>query len=126
MLLYHLGAIGKILLGSIILLTLYFTINIYEDPAIGLSFGFIGIFIITRWVSFYLFWGMRKLFSHESAIILASESYKISLLFGMYVLSNCALIVSEQWTKLFGLLLAAGFILLHILLSQDFFTPRHD
>ena len=46
--LYNIGALLKIIIGAIILAILYHYVNVYQDPGIGLSFGFLGVFMIVR------------------------------------------------------------------------------
>ncbi|HRX64139.1 MAG TPA: hypothetical protein P5060_03490 [Candidatus Absconditabacterales bacterium] len=117
---YHIASITKIILGIIILLITYTSINIYEDPAIGISLGFIGIFIAIRGISFFLFLGGQKLFrktKDEERII--KDSYKLSLLFGIYIIINVLLLVLGNRNKIRGIILLAGFILIHILLLEN-------
>lgn len=54
--LYNIGALMKIILGLIIGVTLYATINVYEDPGIGIGLGLVAVLLISRGLSFYLFW----------------------------------------------------------------------
>ncbi len=121
--LYHLGTILKILVGIIILTSIYFTINPYEDPVIALSFGFLGVFIISWWLSFYVFYIVQYIATHKEKKKCAKDSYKLSLLFGMYVLANIALLLLWNWTKSIGIMLLIGFVLLQIFLTV---TPEHD
>ncbi len=43
---YSIGAALKIIVGVGILAVLYNYVNVYNDPIIGLSFGFLGVFMI--------------------------------------------------------------------------------
>ncbi len=44
--LYHMGAVIKVIVGIAILSILYHYVNVYQDPSIGISFGFLGIFMV--------------------------------------------------------------------------------
>lgn len=44
---YHMFSLGKIGIGLVTLLLLYFMINPYEDPVIALSGGLIGFFLLS-------------------------------------------------------------------------------
>lgn len=50
---------------------------------------------------------------------IVKDSYKLSLLFGIYSIINILLLILGSWTKLFGVILLAGFILIHILLLEN-------
>jgi hypothetical protein len=41
MILYHIASTTKIILGIVIMLITYTSINIYEDPAIAIGLGFV-------------------------------------------------------------------------------------
>lgn len=120
--LYHFGAILKILVGVIILVSIYMTIYPQEDPAIALGFWFLGVFVISWGISFYIFYLAQYISTHKAGLVCARDAYKLSLLFGMYVLANVALLLMGQWTKVLGILLFAVFIGLQIFLSV---TPDH-
>jgi hypothetical protein len=106
-------------LGLFIAFITYTSINIYEDPAIAVSLGFIWIFIWIRWVSFYLFlWGQKIFRKVENSRIL-KDSYKLSLLFGIYIIINILLLILWWWTKLRWVLLLVGFILIQTLLLES-------
>lgn len=120
--LYHLGAILKIVVGVIILVSIYLTIYPQEDPAVALGFGFLWVFVITWGLSFYLFYVVQYLTSHKPNLECAKESYKLSLLFGMYILANVALLLLWQRNKTIWISLFVVFIGLQIFLSL---TPDH-
>ncbi|MBU0626213.1 hypothetical protein KKG31_07630 [Patescibacteria group bacterium] len=63
--------------------------------------------------------GIQKFYRHIEKVRLIKDSYKLSLLFGIYVMINAALILSEYRNKIIGIVLLAGFILLQIALFSD-------
>jgi len=88
MYLYHIASSIKLVLGCVILLITYTSINVYEDPVIGIALSILGLFIAARGASFYLFLALQKFFRDVPQDRLIKDSYKLSLLFGIYVLIN--------------------------------------
>jgi len=119
MYLYHIISGIKFILGVAIVLLVYTSINIYEDPVIWISLWFLGIFIASRGLSFYLFVGIQKLYRHIDKLRIIKDSYKLSLLFGIYVLINILLLLLEYRNKYIGIVLIAGFVFLQIALFSD-------
>ena len=126
MYIYHVISAIKFALGLAIMIIVYTSINIYEDPIIGIWFWFLWLFIAARWISFYLFLGIQKFYRRIEKIRLIKDSYKLSLLFGIYVMINVALILLEYRNKIIGIVLLAGFILLQIALFSDNKKEKHD
>lgn len=91
--LYHIASLIKFVLGLVILLITYTFINVYEDPVIGIGLMILGIFIAARGASFYIFLGLQKFFRDVAQERLIKDSYKLSLLFGIYVLINALCIL---------------------------------
>ncbi len=116
---YYIASITKLILWLFIVIITYTSINIYEDPAIWISLWFIGTFIAIRWFSFFLFLRGQKIFRQKEEERIVKDSYKLSLLFGIYSIINILLLILWSWTKLFGIILLAGFILIHILLLEN-------
>lgn len=116
---YYIASIIKLVLWLFIILITYTSINIYEDPTIWISLWFIGTFIAIWWFSFFLFLRWQKLFRKKTKERIVKDSYKLSLLFGIYSIINILLLILWSWTKLFGIILLAGFILIHILLLEN-------
>ena len=116
---YYIASITKLILWLFIVIITYTSINIYEDPAIWISLWFIGAFIAIRWFSFFLFLRGQKIFRQKEEERIVKDSYKLSLLFGIYSIINILLLILWSWTKLFGIILLAGFILIHILLLEN-------
>ncbi len=116
---YHIWALIKILIWSSIIYLLYNYINIYQDPIIGLGFWFFAIFLIVWWLSFYMFFIWQKIFSQKELIKIASKSYKLSLLFWLFVIINLSLIVLEQRDKLLWFIILIIFLALHILTAFE-------
>ena len=105
------------MVGAVILLLVYFYVNVYQDPLVAISFSFLGIFIVSWGVSFYLFFGATRLFSSRASTHIASYSYKVSLLFGVFMLLNVLLLLMGQRNRLWGGLLIVGFVVVQILLA---------
>ena len=116
---YHFVSLAKIILWLFILLVTYTYINIYEDPTIAISLWFIWIFISIRWISFFLFlWG-QKLFRKTHNLRIIKDSYKLSLLFGIYCIINILLLILWSWNKIWWFILFGWFILIQILLLEN-------
>jgi O-antigen/teichoic acid export membrane protein len=116
---YYIASIIKLILWLLIITITYTSINIYEDPSIWISLWFIGTFIAIWWLSFFLFlWG-QKLFRKKNEERITKDSYKLSLLFGIYCIINILLLILWSRTKLLWIVLLAGFILIHVLLLEN-------
>lgn len=117
--LYHTTAIIKIILWVTVLLITYTSINVYEDPIIALSLGFLWIFILAWWLSFFLFLLWQKLFhklkSDEDA---TKDSYKLSLLFWFFCIINALLLVMSRRNKSVWLIILVIFIFIQIFLFE--------
>jgi len=116
---YHIVSGVKIVLGTVIMLLVYNFVNVYEDPIIWIGLGFLWLFIATWWVSFFLFLWWQNLFRRVKQLRIIKDSYKLSLLFGIYAMINVLLLLMWQWTKLLWLLLLLGFIMLQVILFVD-------
>lgn len=99
MYLYYIASLIKLVLGVLIMLITYTSINVYEDPVIGIALGIVGLFIAARGASFYLFLGIQKRFRDVSKTRLIKDSYKLSLLFGIYVLFNALFLLLGYRSK---------------------------
>ncbi len=119
MYLYHIASLIKLILGLLIILITYTSINIYEDPIIGIWLGMLWLFIAARGASFYLFLGIQKLFRDISETRLIKDSYKLSLLFGIYVLINALFLLLWYRSKILWLILLVGFIVLQVTLFSE-------
>lgn len=123
--LYNIASAIKLALGIAIIIITYTSINIYEDPVIGIALAFLGIFIASRWWSFYLFWWIQKLYQNNKwALLIAKDSYKLSLLFGIYMIINFLLIVLWWRNKFLGILLLWSFVRMYISLFLN--TEKND
>lgn len=117
--LYHIASLIKLVLGIGIMLITYTSINVYEDPVIGIWLGILWLFIASRGASFYLFLGIQKRFREISQTRLIKDSYKLSLLFGIFVLINALFILLWYRSKFLWLILLVGFIILQVLLFSE-------
>lgn len=115
MYLYHLASAIKFILWIAVIIITYTSINVYEDPIIGIALAFLWIFIAAWGGSFYLFLGIQKLYQQKKDIIsIYKDSYKLSLLFGIYMIINFLLIVLGWRNKFIGILLLGWFVRIHI------------
>ena len=120
MILYHVGAVIKIILWAVIL---FFVINYIDpkiDPAIWLGFWFLGLFVLTRGVSFYLFLWVHSLSIKKNKVEQAKESYKLSVLFWMFVLLNVILLLLDMRTKTLWIVIFLAFVSLQVLLVINY------
>ncbi|MFA7298457.1 MAG: hypothetical protein WC010_02310 [Candidatus Absconditabacterales bacterium] len=117
--LYYLASLVKFVLGLLILLITYTSINVYEDPMIGIGLSILGLFIAARGASFYLFLALQKFFRDIPQERLVKDSYKLSLLFGIFVLINALFLLLGYRSKFLGLILLVGFIILQIALFSE-------
>lgn len=123
---YQLLSGVKCAIGALILVITYTSINVYEDPAIAIGLSFLGIFIIARWVSFFLFFWVQKLYRKNlDHITIVKESYKLSLIFGIYIIINYLLILLGRRNKFLGILILGLFIWLEMTLYSEA-SPKHD
>lgn len=116
--LYHTFSFIKVSAAIIILLSLYFTIDPYADPLIAISWGMVWFFLLAWWCSFFFFqWRntyiQKSTLSEEKSII---KSYKLSLLFGIYILFNIIFLLQQKRTVLWGIVLLISFILIQWIL----------
>ena len=110
----------KLIVGAIILFVDYVAINVFEDPLVAIWILLVGSFLVARWASFFFFMFVQKIFKNRNIQnSLESESYKLSLLFGMYAMLNIILILLWHWSKLRGLILLWGFLMLLYFLMMD-------
>lgn len=117
--LYHLASLIKFVLGVLIMIITYTSINVYEDPIIGIGLGMLWLFIAARGASFYLFLALQKFFRDVSQERLIKDSYKLSLLFGIYVLINALFLLLWYRTKFLWIILLVWFIILQVTLFSE-------
>jgi len=117
--LYYIASLIKIILGAGVLILTYTFINVYEDPLVGISLVMVGLFIASRGASFYLFLAIQKRFRNLSPDRLVKDSYKLSLLFGIFVIINALLLFLWYRSKFLWLILLVGFVILQVLLFSE-------
>lgn len=120
---YSIWALLKILVGIGIITILYNYVNVYNDPVLGLSFGFLGVFMIIWWASYYFFLFGYKMFTTLPKHVQSSMSYKLSLLLGLYAMINLSLVITGKWSTLVGVLLLIGFVFLLYVFMKDTKEP---
>jgi len=117
--LYNMWALIKIIVGIGIIAILYNYVNVYQDPAIWISFWFLAVFMIVWGIWYFIFLFAYKFFSKEYPHNQASLSYKLSLLLGMYVMVNLTFVITDHRNKLIWLVIIIAFILLQILFTKS-------
>lgn len=111
----------KIILWIVIILTTIFQINVFSDEILGVIFFLLWLFLISWWVGYFIFrliqYALKQYhkYEHEKMI----EAYKLSLLFSCYIVANIVLIIMEKRTRLVGINLLIGFVIIQILLVYD-------
>ena len=85
---------------------IYHYINIYQDPVVGLSLGFLSVFLFIWGLSYFIFLIVAKFFS-SSYDHLSSLCYKLSLIFGLFVMVNITFFLVEQRNVILGIVLLA-------------------
>ncbi len=114
---YHILSLIKIIVWLIVCSSLFVTIDPYRDPLIAIIGAMIGVFLVAWWWSFYIFYGRKKLAFRETITnTIIVESYKLSLLFWLYCLTNILFLLRQQWTILWGLLLLIWFAIIQSIL----------
>lgn len=111
----------KIFLWLTILITTIFSINIFEDEALGMTLFLLWTFLLTRGIWYFAFrllqYALKQYHKYEYEKM--TEAYKLALLFSCYILINIILIVIEKRTKLIWINLLLAFIIVQILLIYD-------
>ncbi len=120
---YHIISLIKVFFGIAIMLIVYTTLNIYEDPIVGIGLWFLWLFIASRWLSYFIFLSIQGFYRRIDKPTLIKDSYKLSLLFGIYVMINVLLILLEYRSKFLWSLLFIWFILIQIALFSDSHQP---
>lgn len=111
----------KIILGIVIILTTIFQINVFSDEILWVIFFLLWLFLISWWVGYFIFrliqYALKQYhkYEHEKMI----EAYKLSLLFSCYIVANIILIIMEKRTRLVGINILIGFVIIQILLVYD-------
>lgn len=117
---YSIGAILKIIIGICILSILYNYVSVDTNAALGLWFGFLGVFLMIWGIGYYFFLVLWKLFSKAEHHIKTSASYKLSLFLGIFVIVNLTFMIIDKWTNTIGILLSLVFAALLYFVMADF------
>jgi len=103
----------KLVVWLLILFIDYATINVFEDPLIAIWILLVWSFLVARWASFFFFLLSQKIFKNSRIQNSPeSESYKLSLLFGMYAMLNIIFILLWYWSKIRWLIFLWWFIII--------------
>ena len=114
-------SIMKIVLGLIILVSTLFSINVFTDEVLGMTLFLLGVFLLSRGTSYFAFrllqYAMKQYHKYEHEKM--TEAYKLAFLFGCFIVTNIMLIVMNKWTRLLGINLLLGFVIIQIILIYD-------
>ncbi len=116
---YFIASLVKLFLWLFMVFITYTSINIYEDPGIWIGLWFVGTFIFVWWFSFFLFLWWQKIFRNAENERIVKDSYKLSLLFGIYSVINILLLMLGNWNRFLWFILLFGFILIHVFLLEN-------
>lgn len=118
---YKRMALIKIALWIIIMSATISIINVFADEVLGISFFLLGVFLVARGSSYFIFrllqYAMKQYHKYEHEKM--AEAYKLSLLFSCYIVTNIILIIIEKRTRLVGINLLLAFVIIQILLVYD-------
>lgn len=123
---YKIISLIKMILGLVTSILVYTYINVYEDPVVWLGLGFLWLFMLSRWASFFVFLALQKWFRESSLDDMMKDSYKLSLLFGIYVIINLLLISLWYRSKLLGIALFIWFVFLQSFLFMGFWEKNDE
>lgn len=111
--LYHIFSLIKLIVGFIILLSLYFLIDPFADPLIAISGIMLWLFLLARGWSFYIFGLWEEYIRHkQNTNDRIMYQYKLSLLFSLYILFNTIFLLRQTWTIALGIVFLILFILI--------------
>ncbi len=117
---YKVISLIKIVIGLATSILVYSFINVYEDPIVWLGLGFLWIFIFAWGASFFVFLAFQRRFRDAKMDDMMKDSYKLSLLFGIYVIINLLLISLWYRSKRLGIWLFIWFVFLQVFLFMGF------
>lgn len=112
--LYSVWALLKVVLWCAILWIIYHYVQVYQQPLIWLSLGFLGVFLSVWWGSYFFFLLCYKLFSSRVEQRQNSESYTHSLLLAVLAMVQITLMITNNWSIVVAIVSLVFFLLLHI------------
>lgn len=101
----------------IIAMILYQYVNVFQQPALALSFGFLALFLVAWSLSYFAFVLCYHIFSRRPLAQQYEKSYSLGLLTGMYVMLNSAMMVMNNWNILLGIIFAVVFMLFILVIA---------
>lgn len=117
---YTLASLIKIWIGILVVLLDYFMINVQEDPAIGISLALVGVFVLARGISYFVFYLVQDLFrGSNTRERIQKDAYKTSFIFGLYILINVLLFLATVWNKIIGVALFIAFLAMSYFIFTD-------
>lgn len=95
-------------------------INVQEDPAIGISLALVGVFVLARGISYFVFYLVQDLFrGSNTRERIQKDAYKTSFIFGLYILINVLLFLATVWNKIIGVALFIAFLAMSYFIFTD-------
>lgn len=116
---YSLWALLKVIMWLAILRVIYHYVQVFQQPLIGLSLGFLGIFLSVWGWSYFFFLLCYKLFSSRQEQRQNTESYTHSLLLGVRVMVQITLMMTYNRSLLAAWWSLLIFLILHLSVVHD-------
>lgn len=120
---FHTLSLIKIVIGVIVLTLVGLYIDPFQDPQTGIIIWSIGLLFVCRWVSYFIFYlyGVKR--TDHKLHLIASSSYKSSLLIALYILTHIIFIIIEFRSLSHAFILTVLFIWLYRFLL---YWPKPD
>ena len=124
---YNLVALLKIITWAAIAISTRYFVNPLEDPAFAITSFSLGIGLLTRWVFFYIFYGLQRLAMPQfHSIKIATLARWQALLMMLFVIANISLLILKIWSKPLSILLLFITILIQFLLAFSIYNSSQD
>ena len=115
---YNIISIIKILVWIFTICLVWFRVSPISDLGIWVSLMLVWLFLVLRWVWFWIAYFVYLVISHKKLSIIASQSYKISFLFGIYGLINFLMIAYEIRKPMIWIAITWFFVWISILMFR--------
>ena len=117
---YVIASLIKLIFWIILLIIDFSLISPKDDMAIALTLGLIGIFLVLRWWSYFLFFWSQRLFTTKvSNERMQKDAYKTSFLFWLFCLVNVLLLIAELRSKRIWIICLLLFIIMQYAIFTD-------
>ncbi len=120
---YHTLSLIKILVGIVVLILVGMYIDPFQDPQTGIIIWSIGLLFLIWWVSYFIFYFFWVKWTDHKLQMIASSSYKSSLLIALYMMTNIIFIIVEFRSIFHALILTFFFVWLYRFL---FYWPKPE